>query len=83
MTTRSSFASFSKTQESFLERILVRATTEMAQVHATALRQQQQEIQHLRETMNAMQDKQDTYLAHQATCHDGNGNSTSPETTRP
>jgi hypothetical protein len=37
-------ASFSKTQESFLERVLVRATTKMAQVHAVALRQQQQKI---------------------------------------
>ena len=53
-------ASFSKTQESFLERILVRATTEMGQVHATALRQQQQEIHHLRQAMQTMQDKQDT-----------------------
>jgi hypothetical protein len=53
-------ASFSKTQESFLERILIRATTEMGQVHATALRQQQQEIHHLRQAMQTMQDKQDT-----------------------
>ena len=53
-------ASFSKTQESFLEQILIRATTEMGQVHATALRQQQQEIHHLRQAMQTMQDKQDT-----------------------
>ncbi len=52
-------ASFTKTQEFFLERILVRATTEMAQVQATAFRQQQQEIQHLRHAMNNMQYKQD------------------------
>jgi hypothetical protein len=73
-------ASFTKTQESFLEWILVRATTEMAQVHATAFRKQRKKnsTSQTRHEQHATQTRQ---LAHQANCHDGN--SQSSETPRP